>query len=521
MPDSPEKTIAMAELPKNKKTKEAPKEAKETPSVIVPEKTTKEVDDAIEETAETTAEGEAKVEGGNTEVPEALKATAAPETKGLFASLKEKSKNFLQTMYEKIKNTEIVQNITDRYQVWNNKRLKERADKKINDLKLETTAEEAKITESAQSAEEAKNEAAKAKVAIEAVGLALSAQDEAQQREEIEQFENDAEISREKIFNNEMEANHTETISKEFEAKIKEVRSRLDGRLEAKMEANNDLLKDYENSQEFYAGKIEMCNNLIKEQNGNIEKLTASLATIKKSEASKKLLEKNIVKCKEKIERLKFTLSEYEKYNNEVTAKADKLNRANVDLQNKRDKIMGVEKITWEKSGTKPVASKILDGGEISLDYGGGKTMQLKGEIFIITDSAGNTEEIPLNKAKDALIKQFQGLSADELKKGGVSEKFFARIQALEKTAKPEVTKEKSFLAKDILSKWKKHVGNESGLRHLATIAGESPDQNLIDAAGVKKFIEDKIRAGAPKSTENGIPRLIAKQLDEFIKKIK
>jgi len=139
-----------------------------------------------------------------------------------YYNIKEKSKNFLQTMYEKIKNTESVQNITDRYQVWNNKRLKERTDKKINDLKLETSTEEAKITESTQSAEEAKNEADKAKMAIEAAGLTLSPQDEAQQREEIAQYENDAEASREKILTNEMEANRTETISKEFETKIKE-----------------------------------------------------------------------------------------------------------------------------------------------------------------------------------------------------------------------------------------------------------------------------------------------------------
>ena len=451
-----------------------------------------------------------------------IETVIAPETKGLFASLKEKSKNFLQTMYEKIKNTEIVQNITDRYQVWNNKRLKERTDKKINDLKLETSTEEAKITESTQSAEEAKNEADKAKMAIEAAGLTLSPQDEAQQREEIAQYENDAEASREKILTNEMEANRTETISKEFETKIKEARSRLDGRLEAKMNSNNELLESYKISQEFYVEKIGMCKNLIEEQNGNIEKLIASLAAIKKSEASKKLLEKNIVKCKERIQRLKYTLSEYEKYNNEVTSKADKLNRANADLQNKRDKIIGVEKIKWEKPGTKPVASKILDGGEIRLDYGGAKTIQFQGDIFTITDSAGKAEEIPLDKAKDALIKQFQGLSADELRKGGVSEKFIARIQALEKATNPEATKEKSFKAKDVLAQWNEHVGSKSPFSHFAIESGEDPDQNLADPEGARKFIENKIKAGAPESIKKfgGIPKLILNQVDAFVKKL-
>jgi len=319
-----------------------------------------------------------------------------------------------------------------------------------------------------------------------------------------------------------MEANRTETISKEFETKIKEARSRLDGRLEAKMNSNNELLESYKISQEFYVEKIGMCKNLIEEQNGNIEKLIASLATIKKSEASKKLLEKNIVKCKERIQRLKYTLSEYEKYNNEVTSKADKLNRANADLQNKRDKIIGVEKIKWEKPGTKPVASKILDGGEIRLDYGGAKTIQFQGDIFTITDSAGKAEEIPLDKAKDALIKQFQGLSADELRKGGVSEKFIARIQALEKATNPEATKEKSFKAKDVLAQWNEHVGSKSPFSHFAIESGEDPDQNLADPEGARKFIENKIKAGAPESIKKfgGIPKLILNQVDAFVKKL-
>lgn len=494
-PDSEKETIATkAAEPKPEAKSEGAEATKETPSA--------------EKATET--------------LPKPVDTTMTPEAKSLFASLAEKGKNFLRGLYDKIKSSDIVQNLIGHYNVWNNKDRAQGAREKIDQLGEEMAAEKTKQEKAKKAAEGAKEEIKKVNENILATGIELSDADKKLQEDEIKKYEAEADEAQSNATKKETEIGEVGEKLKGYETKLKEARIRLDSRLEAKMESNNKLRSGYETSIETVNGSIKEFDDKIKTQNENIEKLRSAFDSIKKGSAAKKTLENHIALCEKKKQGLEKAKKTFEKSKNELEAKVNKLKNANIVLQNKRDAIMGVEKIQLEKPSTKPIDSKISDTGVIRLEYGGGMTIQFSDEKFVTTDSAGKTEEITLDKASKDLIRQCTvQLSIDDLRAKKISENLIKKIEALEKTSKkPETKLETSFLAKDVLSKWNKFQENSFKLK-FEIKTGEDPNQNLKDKDGAKKFIEDKIRKAAPKSTRDGIATLIMRDIEKFLKTLK
>jgi len=449
-------------------------------------------------------------------IPQPVAETMAPETKSVFASLTEKGKGFLRGVYEKIRSSEIVQNIVDRYQVWNNKDHVQWAKEKTERLTQEKTAEEAKIAQSEATANQALEDSQKAKTAMEAAGMTMSAQDEAQHKAEADKYHKEADTARENTFLKEIEIEKVKNKGAEYEQKVMEARAHLDGRLEAKVKTNKELLAEYALGKESLETKLEPCEKQIQDLDGKMEKLKTALETVK-SESVKKTLENNISLCEKKKAELARTKQGLENIKNSLAQKIEKIKSANSDLQEKRDAIMGVEKIRLEKASTKPVKSDVMAGGEIMLDYGGGKTIKFASEKFVITDSKGKTEEVALSGAKNEMIRQFDGISTDELRTKGVSEKLIKKIEGLKKTTKAEKEKGSQFIAKDLVAKWNRFPGVGKALE-LEFTKDENTKEDLRDKDRAKEFLLKKIVSLVPSygGDTKKLPLGITERADRF-----
>ncbi len=446
------------------------------------------------------------------EVPDAVVETMTDRSKEMMATLKPESKGFIGKLYEKIKSSEMVQNMVDRVEVWNNVRHGDRTHRKIEGLNQEKEGVEQEMEGESEIIDRTEADFKKIWEIYKSMGEQVPIDSiQKMQKENLGHLhKGDEAFTRALQIEGKIQDTKEELAA--FEGKTNEARGRLDGRLAAKMEKNNVALKDLNEKHDNINFAVETDENRLKELEKGAEGFQSilegspieSLATLareglKKIEVERKVLISNI----EKLEEARV------KYDEQISD----LEGNNVELQEKRDEIFPPkEKEEKEKKPQeKPQKLEFSQGGEMIVEYGGGKTLILSSEGIKKINPDGEIEETPFDDIDDDELLPFAGHSKELLKNFGVPEKMASRLE----TIRPKRETAKKFNSRELMLDWNQFTGKESGLQVNLKKGEKIIDLKTKEAVRdyLLELIAQKISKGQVSGLSKGIKALVDKYL--------
>lgn len=426
------------------------------------------------------------------EVSPAAQETFSDQTKETVAGLQPESKGFVGKLYEKIKSSEVVQNVVDRYQVWRNDKLAARAENKAGQLTQEQDGEKARFKSAEEAARRVEADFEKARLALGKMGRGISSETTEKVRQERDSHNQRAYAAEDQVQIIEGRIQDIRDKKEAYDTRVNEARGRLDGRLEAKQQINNEALSELGDKFSQLDSRLDQGRKSVDDLNRQAAELRGLLGTVNKSLQVEII--GHIKEIEEKQAKYAARIKELERARVDVDKKMKDLESKNVDLQAKRDKIFPPKEkpSVTEKSAEQPRFG--TGDNEVSLEYGGGKEVVMRGDQIEEVGSDGKTTTWSADDAPEDVIAAFVtagGRSLEEWQKeadaGRVGEKALRRIEALS-TRQPETEKKPKFLAGDIVAAWNQEVGKGSG-KQVTLEKSADPKKDLGSEVAAKDML--------------------------------
>jgi hypothetical protein len=388
--------------------------------------------------------------------------------KEVFGALKVSSKEMLDTVMEKVGQSEVVQNATDRFGVAENKIGKWWAGMKVKGAEAECQ----KAREGVTSQQAAKEEilAVRGKY----IEMLKTINEEGPSAENEEDHKNDVAEVDQKIREAEINFRLKEgALDKkkervtEYESSILEAKKNLDGRLTAKMDINSKAIEEQktyliENSAELDRDTkaLENAEEAIKALQKFVIAEKPTGATLKSLQEKLQTNKDSIISLNKNIARLKFIRSRLKNDLREYEGK-------NAKLQAKRDKFF--PPLEKAQAGGSSQESGEIDREPDRTDWRERFGEEQKGELPAGEDleEIGPDEEIDLEEAKaqvkeiDKELKTASGEKAKELEMRGIKlEKLIHKKERVGVEGEPDTVaeKEKQHNLGEVVAKWNRFL---------------------------------------------------------------
>ncbi len=295
-------------------------------------------------------------------IPSGIKMTE--RVKDAWDSLSSASKDFAGKLWGKIKSSETVQNIADKYKVWRNEGLAKRAENKITKLNTEAISADATSQKSRAAIEKNKANFSTLEEKLTKAGLKLTDSDRSKFNKETEAHlmaEKRQSATGEKIKN---KADQVKSTKEQYEKKVSEAKDRLTGKLETKISAHEKTIASFERELNNTNSNLGRTQESIKDINESMEELT-QLADETDSKSLKKTIKNKLSELSKQRAENKKTELALRKENDKITSKKEKIESKIADLNTKIGQI-DPEKIRPENEDVIELQNKKPAGGEIT-----------------------------------------------------------------------------------------------------------------------------------------------------------
>ncbi|MCX6741047.1 MAG: hypothetical protein NTY61_01470, partial [Candidatus Parcubacteria bacterium] len=442
-----------------------------------------------------------------------LDETFNTETNKAVEQMKPESKKFFGCLFDRIKSSDVVQNITDRYQVWRDERLAQRGQEAIDRTDLKRQQEEQQAEQARRGGEQSQAQFSHYEEIMARQG---GVSEEAREKATADQLKCDLLYEGHKDQAQEISGQIEDIRSTQegYLKKAQEVRGRLDGRLEAKMSVNNKSIEEYGQKETRVDLQIDSNGADLKKTIKEEDDLGALLKTAGKEGWASNLKE-SIKEIGKKRAHLEEVIDALTRERDSIRAKISKLEGKNSDLSTKREKILPAKQRQSEAPKSTESASPEKEEEEVvnplegvgseqnsapdrqSSELSEPKTEAIKPEIdrielrpsttrrgeIVITTADGGTCKLTnndsdlgpciieinpkgepeikrLGQLTDEDLKPFQVVSSERLEAMGLGAEIVARMASLEE----EKLRDK-FLLGNFTFDWNKMVGKKSGLQ--------------------------------------------------------
>lgn len=419
-------------------------------------------------------------------VSEPVEQSFSARAKEVAGTLSAESKGFLAKLYERVKSSEIAQNITDRYQVWRNEGLSGRTQRKTAELQTQQETEQKAAESAIKRAESVTATQAELDKVMQSVGKERSAADKTKAEEEIAGHKTRAEEAemRTQLLAGQM-SQEKERLEN-YQAKAQEARGHLDGRLAAKLEANNKTIEEYDRRKKDNEAVAEGHQATIKEIESNIKTLENFLATAS-GESARAEAQKTINEFGAKQKVLEAASQSRVDAQVKLQEKTDKLREKNADLQAKRDAIFPPKEkpAQIEQPGAEPKSIEIKpDGKKAVVDFGGGKEIIVSGGQVREIGPNGSITAKPISEALDDIRRYFDNTPRSELEMMGFPQEAIEQMEKAEEERPP-------FLAGDMVAEWNKKYGGHGAILKLDNYTDAAKDLQTENVA--KTFMLERL----------------------------
>ena len=274
------------------------------------------------------------------EGPNSAEATFSPETSDVVEQMKPEGKKFFSRLFDKIKSSDIVQNISDRYQVWRDERLAQRVQDRIDHANGQQQYEQGQAAAAHKAAERSQADLSKLEELMGKVGKKVG--EETYAKVAVEAINHDdtqlKHEARDQQITGQIEDLRLAKAS--FTEQAEQAKGRLDSRLEEKININNKSLEEY--GQRETRVELQLASNEAeREKNAQHEvELESFLETVDRSSAIYSDLKKAIQEARRERVRLDEINDILIRERDSIRAKISKLEGKNSDLVAKREKII-------------------------------------------------------------------------------------------------------------------------------------------------------------------------------------
>lgn len=450
------------------------------------------------------------------------------------------SRGFFGKLYEKIKSSEIVQNVVDRYRVWRGDSVAKRAESKIQNLTKEKEGYAVKAKEYETQHEETQEEFDRVKQKLADIGRNVDPSELKNVEDEIAIYKTKSDEQNElgQLATGKIE--DTKEATETYNEKLDDSRRRIAGRFEAKMDLNLDRLDRLQDDQETLQEQIDINNEDVKKFDVQ-EKALAEELKATKNKTIARLITKTIQDIQSNRGEANAVTGKLQSRNESMKNEMDSLKKKNLTLQEKRNEVLPKnEKITTSDTSAAKLVRRfeIYDTGGVGIDLGRGRTMILNEDGIQDFRADGSIKDIKVNTVDDSVIELFMVVPPDQLK-DKLPPEIIARMEKIidkktdakklekakakggkqetEPVAKKE-QKEKLTMGK-IVMEWNDLVGKGSGIE-INTKKGFSTNTDLGSIDSVKAFLLQGLATKLCGGDVKKIAPRISARVETFISKL-
>ena len=254
--------------------------------------------------------------------------------------MKPESKKFFRSLFDRIKSSDVVQNITDRYQVWRDERLAQRGQGAIDRANGQQQCEQERAAAAQKASERSQADLKRLEEIMSKMGKKVSEEDYVK-------------VAAETIKHGETQLGHQaraqqisgqiedlRLIQTSFTEQAEQANGRLDGRLEAKMNINNKSIEEYGQREARLDLQI-ASNEAGREKNAQHEiELESLLEILDRSDAIRPGVKRAIQEVRRERARLEEVQDLLVQKRDSIKAKMFKLENKNNNLSAKREQIL-------------------------------------------------------------------------------------------------------------------------------------------------------------------------------------
>lgn len=433
------------------------------------------------------------------------------EARATYRELSPAEKGFVGKLFEKIKSTEVVQNLSDRADVWRNRRLAERVDDGLTQLDKERrAAEEVRHEMFARSKSSAK-EMETVGSTLKELGIDLSEEELGRVKEESIQFSQKAEVADQRL--EELEGRKKDLVADKeaFEGRVTAARERLDGRLAEKMDINTSSIELGRGQIRDIDAGLSANREAIASTDKKIKELTIMRGAIK-SEVMRDILGGKIAVLEAERVAAEKPLKGMERLRARIEKDVKAFEKKNAALREGRNKIFPPKERKPAPEPVKVIANDLFvweNEPQLTADYGDGRRQAIiRDRIYMFEpDTDESKQSISIDDASDDQIEEFFGeedWTADELRTARISERVVERIERIRSI--------KGVTVEQVIHNWNRFVNERTASkRHGLSIAVEGdPDRQFSDRLAAKGFLLDVL---AKKVAADKTPRSLSKRM--------